>query len=182
MKSLLKAADVSLTVVSSAHADLDARTDVAAIRADHSCCRAGEEPSRPAMPGREAASMTAATVAEQRFANQLEMLIPRLTRYARALTRDTDRANDLVQDVAVRAIEKQHLWQPETDLRAWLFRMMHNEFVDETRRNSRAERYAREWKLGYVEATKGRQIARLELRDMERALGELSEEKRQAVL
>jgi hypothetical protein len=101
MKSLLKAADVKLTVVSSAHADLDARTDVAAIRADHSCSRAGEEHSRPAMPGREAASMTAATVAEQRFTNQLEMLIPRLTRYARALTRDTDRANDLVQDVAV---------------------------------------------------------------------------------
>ena len=54
--------------------------------------------------------MTAAAGAEATFAEQLEALIPKLTRYARVLTRDTERANDLVQDVALRAIEKQGLW------------------------------------------------------------------------
>ena len=48
----------------------------------------------------------------------VEQEIPRLRRYARALTRDTDRADDLVQDTLVRALAKGHLWQPGTDIRA----------------------------------------------------------------
>ena len=50
-----------------------------------------------------------------------EAEIPRLRRYARALTRDAVRADDLVQSCLARAIAKQHLWQEGTDLRAWLF-------------------------------------------------------------
>ena len=40
---------------------------------------------------------------------------PRLRRYARALTRDVSQADDLVQDTLVRALAKQHLWQPGTE-------------------------------------------------------------------
>jgi RNA polymerase sigma-70 factor (ECF subfamily) len=67
----------------------------------------------------------------------LEQEIPRLRRYARALTRSADRADDLVQDTLVRALNKGHLWQPGTDIRAWLFTIMHNQFVNTVRRDAR---------------------------------------------
>ena len=71
------------------------------------------------------------------FDRLLEEQIPRLLRYARALTRNTERADDLVQDTLVRAIAKQHLWQAGTNLRAWLFTLMHNQNVSDVRHSSR---------------------------------------------
>src|SRR5436190_21820969 len=71
------------------------------------------------------------------FARLLEAEIPRLRRYARALTRDVVRADDLVQSCLTRAIAKQHLWQPGTDLRAWLFTILHNQHVNDVRRSAR---------------------------------------------
>ena len=67
----------------------------------------------------------------------LERQIPRLRRYARSLTQDISRADDLVQSCLVRALTKEHLWQPGTDLRAWLFTILHNQHVNEVRRQSR---------------------------------------------
>src|ERR687886_726788 len=64
-------------------------------------------------------------------------VIPRLRRYARALTRDVTRADDLVQACLERAVAKQHLWEPGTDLRAWLFTILHNQHVNEVRRSVR---------------------------------------------
>ena len=58
-----------------------------------------------------------------------------MRRYARALTRDVSRADDLVQSCLTRAIAKQHLWQPGTDLRAWLFASLHNQHVNAVRRS-----------------------------------------------
>lgn len=52
--------------------------------------------------------------------------IPRLRRYARALTGDASRADDLVQDTLERAWAKFGLWRRGSDLRAWLFAIMHN--------------------------------------------------------
>ncbi len=52
--------------------------------------------------------------------------LPRLRRYARVLTGDAHRADDLVQDTLARAWEKRRLWQAGSDLRAWLFTIMHN--------------------------------------------------------
>src|SRR5438552_18832536 len=57
--------------------------------------------------------------------------IPRLRRYARVLTGETSRADDLVQDTLARAWEKRRLWTAGTDLRAWLFTIMHNLFVNQ---------------------------------------------------
>ena len=71
------------------------------------------------------------------FHHRLEGEIPRLRRYARALTRNAVRADDLVQETLVRALHKEHLWQPGTDLRAWLFTIMHNQNVNEIRRTIR---------------------------------------------
>jgi RNA polymerase sigma-70 factor (ECF subfamily) len=63
------------------------------------------------------------------LSRRVEQEVPRLRRYARALTHSTDRADDLVQDTLVRALSKLHLWQPGTDLRAWLFTIMHHQYV-----------------------------------------------------
>lgn len=52
--------------------------------------------------------------------------LPRLRRYARVLTGEAHRADDLVQDTLARAWHKRHLWQAGSDLRAWLFAIMHN--------------------------------------------------------
>src|ERR1044071_2350946 len=71
------------------------------------------------------------------FDRLLEEQIPRLRRYARALTRDIERADDLVQDTLVRALIKQHLWQAGTNLRAWLFTLMHNQNINNIRHSVR---------------------------------------------
>jgi len=68
------------------------------------------------------------------FARLLQNEIPRLRRCARTLARDAARADDLVQNCLVRAIAKEHLWEPGTDLRAWLFTILHKQNVNEVRR------------------------------------------------
>lgn len=63
--------------------------------------------------------------------------IPALRRYARALTGDTWAADDLVQDTLERACSKWRLWAAGSDLRAWLFTVMHNLFASQVRRAAR---------------------------------------------
>jgi RNA polymerase sigma-70 factor (ECF subfamily) len=67
-------------------------------------------------------------------AAEIEALIPRLRRFARALTGSRDAADDLTQDTLERAWAKRELWQAGTNLRAWLFAVMHSVFVNGTRR------------------------------------------------
>jgi len=64
---------------------------------------------------------------------RLVELIPRLRRYARALVGDRATADDLVQDTLERAWAKLHLYRRGTDLRAWLFTVMHNVHVNRVR-------------------------------------------------
>lgn len=64
------------------------------------------------------------------FAADVETVIPRLRRYARALTASREAADDLVQDTLERGWAKRALWRPGTDLRAWLFTLMHNVHVN----------------------------------------------------
>jgi RNA polymerase sigma-70 factor (ECF subfamily) len=66
-------------------------------------------------------------------AERLVDLIPRLRRYARALVSDRASADDLVQDTLERAWAKLHLYRRGTDLRAWLFTVMHNVHVNRVR-------------------------------------------------
>ena len=66
-------------------------------------------------------------------AESIVELIPRLRRYARALAGDRTAADDLVQDTLERAWSKLHLYRRGTDLRAWLFTVMHNVYVNQRR-------------------------------------------------
>ncbi|GIX17024.1 MAG: DNA-directed RNA polymerase sigma-70 factor [Rhodothalassiaceae bacterium] len=73
----------------------------------------------------------------RRLLDGIEREIPHLRRYARALTRDPDDADDLVQDTLERAIARLDQFQPGTDLRSWMFTIMHNLFIDGCRRARR---------------------------------------------
>jgi len=57
--------------------------------------------------------------------------IPRLRRYARVLLGNPSGADDLVQDTLARAWDKRRLWRAGSDLRAWLFTIMHNVFLNQ---------------------------------------------------
>jgi len=114
--------------------------------------------------------------------SEIEALIPRLTRYARALTRDGVDADDLVQESLGRALGKIHKWEEGTDLRAWLFTILHNQYVSRVRREAREragiELQKRSPRLTPVQ----QQITRLELRDLRLAIAKLSEEQRSVIL
>lgn len=70
------------------------------------------------------------------FLDELQSNVPALRRYARALTRNIDRADDLVQDCIERAISRRGLFQPRGPLRPWLFTIL----VNLHRNSLRAER------------------------------------------
>jgi RNA polymerase sigma-70 factor (ECF subfamily) len=116
------------------------------------------------------------------FGRLLEREIPRLRRYARALTHDASRADDLVQDTLVRAIAKQHRWQFGTNLHAWLFTLMHNQNVNGVRRCARegmAVEFDDKWPFPTAATDPA---AGLSLRDLDRALARIPEERRQVIL
>jgi RNA polymerase sigma factor (sigma-70 family) len=106
-------------------------------------------------------------------------LIPRLRRYARALAGDRARADDLVQDTLERAWNKFHLWRPGSDLRAWLFTVMHNVHVNQIRASRDHAMLDDE---GAEMAIAGTQGASLEIRDLERSLALLPAEQREVLL
>jgi len=106
--------------------------------------------------------------------------IPRLRRYARALTGRVDAADDLVQETLQRALEKWRLWQRERDLRPWLFSIMHNLHVDGRRRDSRID-FCDDDELP-VPVQRASQQDALELRDLERALALLPPDQREVLL
>lgn len=64
---------------------------------------------------------------------ELVAQIPALRRYARALAGDAADADDLVQDCLARACERLRLWRRGSDLRAWLFTILHNLYLNERR-------------------------------------------------
>jgi len=105
--------------------------------------------------------------------------IPRLRRYARALTGDRTRADDLVQDTLERALGRWRLWRPG-NLRAWLMTIMHNLFVNELRANTLVE-YRDDAALP-EHPVRSAQTDSLELRDLERALQSLPAEQREVLL
>jgi RNA polymerase sigma-70 factor, ECF subfamily len=116
------------------------------------------------------------------FFDLLEQEIPRLRRYARALTRDRVRADDLVQETLLRAIRKEHLWEPGTDLRAWLFTIMHNQNVNEVRLATRdaASLDVQDCSTNLI--ANSDPSASCQLQDLEHTLSQLPERQRQIIL
>jgi RNA polymerase sigma-70 factor (ECF subfamily) len=112
----------------------------------------------------------------------IEAEIPRLRRYARALTRDLIGADDLVQECLTRALSKLHLWQQGTDLRAWLFTILHNQYINHVRRTAREGTAVGLSEREPLLARAPQQGSRLELRDLERAIAKLPRTQRSVIL
>jgi RNA polymerase sigma-70 factor, ECF subfamily len=112
----------------------------------------------------------------------LEPQIPRLRRYARTLTKDLSRADDLVQDCLVRALAKEHLWEPGTDLRAWLFTILHNQHVNDVRRLVREGTVVPIDDMTSNLSAPPTVEASLDLSDVEQAIGGLPRDQREVIL
>jgi len=75
------------------------------------------------------------------FEDQLAALLPRLRRFAHALSRNPADADDLTQSTVERALRSQAQWQPGTRLDSWLCRIMRNLWIDTARARTRRERF-----------------------------------------
>lgn len=115
------------------------------------------------------------------LADRIAGEIPRLRRYARALLRSETEADDLVQECVLRGLAKQHLWQEGTDLRAWLFTILHNQFVNNVRRAAREGTSIEISDLDGDTPEFPSQEKHLELRDLDRALSLLPDEQRTVI-
>ena len=103
--------------------------------------------------------------------------IPNLRRYARALIGDREGADDLVQDTLERAVRKFHLWRPG-DLRAWLFSIMHNVFVNQLK----ARKIIYQVEIDDSIAAPMSSVTSTDLMDLDRGLATLSPDQREVVL
>ena len=111
------------------------------------------------------------------FRQKVEAAIPALRRYARALTRDADIADDLVQDTLVRALRSEHLFEGD-EIRSWLYTILTN--LNRNRLRSLARRPV----LSPIEENDLPDLAGPDAggRDIERALALLVEDQRTVLL
>ncbi|MBA8840475.1 sigma-70 family RNA polymerase sigma factor [Ochrobactrum sp. RH2CCR150] len=117
-----------------------------------------------------------------RFLEEMEECVPALRRYARALTHDIDRADDLVQDCLERAIRKSSLWKPSGPLRAWLFRILVNLWRNELRHRRRAPDSAPLSSVMVEPQVPSASPSRLAFAETARAIQTLPSEQREALL
>ena len=141
---------------------------------------AEQAPAGTAQPpsGREARAPAPAGVLAA-----IEACIPALRRYAVALLRSRDEADDLVHDCLARALDKLHTRREEADIRSWLFTIMHNHFISQVRR--RRSRPAPETLDDSHEKAAGQRATQedaLLWRDLQRGLALLPEEQRSVIL
>jgi RNA polymerase sigma-70 factor (ECF subfamily) len=112
-------------------------------------------------------------------AQSLIELIPRLRRYARALVSDRAASDDLVQDTLERAWAKLHLYRRGTDLRAWLFTVMHNVHVNRVRATRPTDPLEDDMPELAQRATQGDALL---VRDLDRAISALPVAQREVLL
>lgn len=107
--------------------------------------------------------------------------IPSLRAFARSLCGNTTLADDLVQETLVKAWANFSSFQEGTNLKAWLFTILRNEFYSQVRKRGREVEDA-DGKLTSRLSDLGRQEGHLDLEDMKRALLLLPAEQREAII
>lgn len=122
-----------------------------------------------------------AQTADEVFKKELVDLIPFLRAFARTLSGDRDGADDLCQETLTKAWQSRNSYQPGTNFKAWLFMILRNQFYSERRRAWRQ----RPWDDSLAErlhVTSESQSAAMNLTDMNRALRQLRDEQREALI
>jgi RNA polymerase sigma-70 factor, ECF subfamily len=125
---------------------------------------------------------TPAELARAEFARQVEREIPFLRSRARRWYREGADIDDLVQDTLVQALANAHLWQPGSDLRAWLYTIMRNRFLAGMNRSNRSASALKEVAAADPPPAAHASELRLLLRDLGDALRRLPANQRSAVL
>ncbi|WP_395449721.1 RNA polymerase sigma factor [Aminobacter sp. UC22_36] len=115
------------------------------------------------------------------FKGDLLATIPGLRAFAMSLSQNADRADDLVQETLVKAWDKQSSFQPGTNLKAWLFTILRNEFYSQMRKRGR-EVQDSDGLLTARLAVHPSQHGRLDLDDFRKALEQLPEDQREAII
>lgn len=116
------------------------------------------------------------------FHRLIEQQIPRLRRYAQALTHNRERADDLVQDTLGRALIKEEFWRHGTNIRAWLFTIMHNQNVNNVRRDARGGVAVEIERVSGTLPAATDPTASRKMFELDRALGQLPLEQKQVIL
>lgn len=113
------------------------------------------------------------------LAEEVHRHVQGLRRYAMVLTRDPHDAEDLVQDTLTRAIAAADSWKPGSDLRVWLFRILHNAHIS----NLRKARVRREARMELPEpVAEENQAKRIELQQVLEALERIPEPQRRPIV
>jgi RNA polymerase sigma-70 factor (ECF subfamily) len=115
------------------------------------------------------------------FKSDLLGAIPSLRAFAVSLAQNSDRADDLVQETLVKAWDKQASFQPGTNLKAWLFTILRNEFYSQMRKRGR-EVQDSEGAMTARLAVHPSQEGKLDLDDFRNALQQLPEDQREAII
>jgi RNA polymerase sigma-70 factor (ECF subfamily) len=116
------------------------------------------------------------------FSRRIEGEIPFLRRWVRRWHRDKADADDLIQDTLLQALANAHLWQPGSDLRAWLFTIMRNRFLATVHKSARSAAALESFAAADPGPAPDPREARLLLRDLGAALRRLPGNQRSAVL
>jgi RNA polymerase sigma-70 factor (ECF subfamily) len=119
----------------------------------------------------------------QAFERDLAQLLPRLRRFAHALSRNSADADDLTQAAVERALRSRDQWQPGTRLDSWLYRIMRNRWVDTVRSRGRKEKHEapEEEALDVGEDPREAIDSSLELQRVMAAMERLPDEQREVV-
>lgn len=118
------------------------------------------------------------------FEHDLMAYLPRLRRFATGLARNAADADDLCQAAVERALRSRDQWQPGTRLDSWMYRIMRNMWIDETRARSRREALMAPEDAGATVGDRGDAAieARVELGNVDQAMTALPGEQREAIL
>jgi RNA polymerase sigma-70 factor (ECF subfamily) len=115
------------------------------------------------------------------FKNDLLATIPSLRAFAVSLSQNADKADDLVQETLVKAWDKHQSFQMGTNLKAWLFTILRNEFYSQMRKRGR-EVQDSEGVMTERLAVHPSQEGKLDLADFREALEKLPEDQREAII
>jgi RNA polymerase sigma-70 factor (ECF subfamily) len=115
------------------------------------------------------------------FKQDLLGAIPSLRAFAMSLAQNADRADDLVQETLVKAWDKQASFQPGTNLKAWVFTILRNEFYSQIRKRGR-EVQDSDGLITARMAVHPSQFGSMDLGDFRTALETLPEDQREAII